>query len=97
MLDLDAIDRAMPPARSGGMYVRPSHIAIAYGELATLLALARAGRKLAEAAKAYVGPGKSLEVDWDASAKGPYFTVKAVDKTDAIDDALAAWREADGG
>ena len=90
MIDLDELERRVTE--------RPLTFSPPTSEdMLKLLALARAGRRLAEAVEAGMGSAQSLAVDWDASAKGPYFTVKAVDKTDAIDDALAAWREADGG
>ena len=94
MIDLDAIDKEWEESRRGDEF---DASAWAGTHADVLLALARAGRRLAEAAKAYMGPGKSLEVDWDASGEGPYFSVKYVSKEDALDRALAAFREADGG
>ena len=96
MIDLDAIEMAMPPAESKGLYVRPSHVAVGYDDLATLLALARAGRRLYEAGgemlERIVTSGDDMLSHVEQERSGATHDVMDSDLWRA---ALVAFREAD--
>ena len=87
MLDLDRIEKALKE------YPRlPPRSDLTLGDLAALLALARAGRRLAEA----VEKGDwAFEGGIHMAANEGYDVTKDEEAHTAILSALAAWREAD--